>query len=45
MNHSYPPFIQWTGEKLVHSVFASLENRPTKHFIDSLLDILGYQFL
>ena len=29
--------------KLVHSVFALRENRPTKHQIDFLLDILGYR--
>ena len=40
MSHAKPLFIQWTGMKLVHSVFALPENRPTKHQIDSLLDIL-----
>ena len=29
--------------KLVHSVFALSENRPTKHCIDFLLDIFGYR--
>ena len=38
-----PFFIQWTGMKLVHSVFALPENRPTKQQIDFLLDILGYR--
>ena len=42
MSHAKPLFIQWTGMKLVHSVFALPENRPTKHQIDFLLDILGY---
>ena len=42
MSHGYPSFIQWTGMKLVHSVFALPENRLTKHCIDSLLDILEY---
>ena len=42
MSHAEPLFIQWTGMKLVHSVFALPENRPTEHQTDFLLDILGY---
>ena len=41
MSHAKPLFIHRTGMKLVHSVFALPENRPTKHQIDFLLDILG----
>ena len=43
MSHAKALLIQWTGMKLVHSVFALPENRPTKNRIDFLLDILGYR--
>ena len=41
-NHGYPPLNQWTGMKLVHSVYALPANRLTHHCIDSSLDLLGY---